>query len=97
MSEYQEDARSGWLASFFGGRGQAVLGTLLMLFTVGVFGVVARDAYISNFKDKSGVKRIIAKRWNERTLVFPIEGTDRAGRRATIALRRHRAVARSAR
>jgi hypothetical protein len=82
MSEYQEDARSGWLASFFGGRGQAVLGTLLMLFTVGVFGVVARDAYISNFKDKSGVKRIIAKRWNERTLVFPIEGTDRAGRRA---------------
>jgi hypothetical protein len=81
MSEYQ-DARSGWLASFFGGRGQAMLGVLLMLFTVGVFGVVARDAYISNSKDKSGVKRIIAKRWNERTLVFPIEGNDRAGRRA---------------
>lgn len=82
MSEYQEEMRPRGLASLFGGRFEVAVGVLIMLFTLGVFGVVAWDAYRSNFKDKSGVKRIIAKRWNERTLVFPIEGTDNAGRRA---------------
>jgi hypothetical protein len=82
VSEYQEEARPGLLASFFGGRFEAAIGVIVLLFTLGVFGVVARDAYLSNAKDKSGVKRIIAKRWNERTLVFPIEGADRSGRRA---------------
>jgi hypothetical protein len=79
--EYQQDRRSGWLASLFANR-ETAIGALIMLFTVGVFGVVARDAYVSNSKDKTGVRRIIAKRWNERTLVFPIEGVDKAGRRA---------------
>jgi hypothetical protein len=82
MSEYQEEARPGWLGALFGGRFEVAVGILVLLFTIGVFGMVARDAYFSNAKDKSGVKRIIAKRWNERTLVFPIEGADRAGRRA---------------
>ena len=82
MTDYQAEARPGWLASLFGGSFQVAIGALLMLFTLGVFGTVAWDAYLSNAKDKSGVKRIIAKRWNERTLVFPIEGTDKAGRRA---------------
>jgi hypothetical protein len=82
MSEYQEERRSGWLTSFFGASGEATIGTLVMLFTIGVFGFVVKDAIVSNSKDKTGVKRIIAKRWNERTLVFPIEGVDRSGRRA---------------
>jgi len=82
MSEYQEGARPGRLAAFFGARFEVAIGILVLLFTLGVFGVVARDAYLSNIKDKSGVRRIIAKRWNERTLVFPIEGTDRSGHRA---------------
>ncbi|AGK58904.1 hypothetical protein HYPDE_36163 [Hyphomicrobium denitrificans 1NES1] len=82
MTDYQAEARPGWLASLFGGSFNVVVGALAMLFTLGVFGTAAWDAYLSNSKDKSGVKRIIAKRWNERTLVFPIEGADKAGRRA---------------
>jgi hypothetical protein len=77
-SDYQEDRRSSG-SSF---NSQTIIGALILLFTVGVFGNVAWDAYISNSKDKTGVRRILAKRWNERTLVFPIEGADRAGRRA---------------
>lgn len=80
MSEYQEEDRA--RGSFFGVSSQTIIGALILLFTVGVFGNVAWDAYISNSKDKTGVRRILAKRWNERTLVFPIEGADRAGRRA---------------
>jgi hypothetical protein len=80
MSEYQEENRSG--GSFFGVGSQTIIGALILLFTAGVFGNVAWDAYISNNKDKTGARRILAKRWNERTLVFPIEGADRAGRRA---------------
>src|SRR5690606_27694121 len=68
--------------SLFGSGFNIAIGVLALLFSAGVFGTVAWDAYRSNAKDKSGVKRIIAKRWNERTLVFPIEGVDRAGRRA---------------
>jgi len=82
MTDYREDARPGWLASVFGGAFNAAIGAVALLFTLGVFGTVAWDAYLSNSKDKTGVKRIIAKRWNERTLVFPIEGADNAGRRA---------------
>ena len=51
-----------------------------MLFAFSVFGFVIRDAIVSNSKDKTGAKRIIATRWNERTLVFPIEGIDRSNR-----------------
>ena len=46
----------------------------------GVFGFVIRDAIVSSSKDKTGAKRIIATRWNERTLVFPIEGIDKSNR-----------------
>jgi hypothetical protein len=87
MSEYQQDSRSGWfrwLAPLFGGSVQAVVGALVMLFTVGVFGIVIKDAIVSNSKDKTGVRRIIAHRWNERTLVFPIEGVDKSGRHAVF-------------
>ena len=65
MSEYQRDSRSGWfqwLAPLFGGSVQAVVGALVMLFTVGVFGIVIKDAIVSNSKDKTGVRRIIAHR-----------------------------------
>ena len=85
MSEYHDDARSGWfgwLAPFFGPRREATVGALVMLFAIGIFGWVGADAYFSNAKDKTGVRRIIAQRWNERTLVFPIDGVDSAGRRA---------------
>jgi hypothetical protein len=71
-----------WLYRLFGHREEAIIGTLAVLFatTVGTF--VIKDAYFSTFKDKTGVQRIIANRWNDRTLVFPIEGFDAAGRRA---------------
>src|SRR3954447_26093480 len=82
MSEYQEDARSGLLSSLFGLPRETIVGGLILLFTFGVFGTVAWQAYYSGFRDKTGVRLIIAKRWNERTLVFPIEGVDRSGRRA---------------
>jgi hypothetical protein len=59
-----------------------IAGALILLFTLGVFGSVAWDAYLSADKDKTGVRRIFAKRWNDRTLVFPIDGVDRQGRRA---------------
>ncbi len=77
-SDYQEERRSSG-SSF---NSQTIIGALILLFTLGVFGDVAWDAYLSNSKDKTGVRRILAKRWNDRTLVFPIEGTDRSGRRA---------------
>ncbi|MET0407563.1 MAG: hypothetical protein ABW006_04260 [Hyphomicrobium sp.] len=81
MSEYQDDRRAdGGSRSLF----DLIVGGLILLFTVGVFGGVARDAYYSNAKDKTGVRRIIAHRWNDRTLVFPIEGTDRQGRAVTF-------------
>jgi hypothetical protein len=59
---------------------QTAIGVLVMLFAFGVFGFVIKDAIVSNSKDKTGAKRIIATRWNERTLVFPIEGVDRSNR-----------------
>lgn len=79
MFEYQQDAHgdAGSRPLF-----DMIAGILILLFTVGVFGSVAWDAFHANTKDKTGVRRVVAKRWNDRTLVFPIEGQDRAGRRA---------------
>ncbi|NOT72180.1 MAG: hypothetical protein HOP09_13175 [Hyphomicrobium sp.] len=65
-----------------GARHEALIGTLALLFTAGVSGLVIKDALLAGSKDKSGLRRIIAKKWNERTMVFPIEGTDSAGRSA---------------
>lgn len=79
MFEYQQDAHGdAGSRSLF----DMVAGVLIVLFTVGVFGSVAWDAFHANTKDKTGVRRVVAKRWNDRTLVFPIDGQDRAGRRA---------------
>lgn len=61
-----------------------ILGALILLFTVGVFGGVVRDAYYAMDKDKTGARRILPHRWNDRTLIFPIEGTDRGNRRAVF-------------
>ncbi|HET6390133.1 hypothetical protein [Hyphomicrobium sp.] len=82
MSEYQDEIYSGRprTKSVF----QGIAGALILIFTLGVFGSVGWDAYNSAGKDKSGARRILAKRWNDRTLVFPIEGVDRAGRRAVF-------------
>ena len=77
---FGKDSRSGWRGSLFGGSMQTAIGVLVLLFTIGVFGFVIRDAIVSSSKDKTGAKRIIATRWNERTLVFPIEGVDKSNR-----------------
>ncbi len=81
MSEYQHDeyAESGSRSYL-----DWIVGALILLFTLGVFTSVAWDAYRARDMDKTGVRRILAKRWNDRTLVFPIEGTDRQGRRAAF-------------
>ncbi|MBA2126929.1 hypothetical protein DLM45_11965 [Hyphomicrobium methylovorum] len=81
MSDYQIERREGGWSRFFGDRREVVLGLLILLFTVGVFGFVIKDALVAHNKDKSGVRHIIAKRWNDRTLAFPIEGADRHGKR----------------
>ncbi len=81
----QASSRAGWLDWFtrlFGAREEALIGALSMLLATGVAGFVIKDALLSKYKDKSGLQRIIAKKWNDRTLVFPIEGSDSAGRRA---------------
>lgn len=80
MSDVRQDSRSGWRGSLFGGSMQTAIGVLVLLFTIGVFGFVIRDAIVSSSKVKTGAKRIIATRWNERTLVFPIEGVDKSNR-----------------
>jgi hypothetical protein len=84
MSEIQQHAPSAQHPSFFGGKIESAIGILLMLFTAGVFGFVVKDAVLSNTKDKTGARHILAKRWNERTLVFPVDGTDKAGRRVAF-------------
>ena len=71
-----------WLYRFFGPRGEAWIGALALLFTTAVLGLTVKDAITSKYKDKTGVKRIIPTRWNERTMVFPIEGTDASGHHA---------------
>jgi hypothetical protein len=84
MSETQQHALSAQHPSLFGGKIESAIGILLMLFTSGVFGFVVKDAVFSNDKDKAGARHILAERWNERTLVFPIDGTDKAGRRVAF-------------
>jgi hypothetical protein len=71
-----------WLYRLFGARHEALIGTLALLFTAGVSGLVIRDALLSGAKDKSGLRRVVAKKWNDRTMAFPIEGKDSAGRNA---------------
>lgn len=73
---------AGWFNRFFGAGTETIIGALAIAFVATIAGLVIKDAIFSRFKDKSGVQRILAQRWNERTLVFPIEGTDAAGRRA---------------
>jgi hypothetical protein len=86
MSEYQQETRSGFGSfSLFSWSGvQAVIGALILIFTIGVFGFVIRDAIASYSKDNTGVRHILAHRWNERTLVFPIDGVDKSGRHAVF-------------
>jgi len=86
MSEYRQETRSGFGSfSLFSWDGvQAVIGALILIFTIGVFGFVIRDAIASYSKDKTGVRHILAHRWNERTLVFPIDGVDKSGRHAVF-------------
>lgn len=77
--------RAGWFDGLYrlmGSRSEALIGTLALLFTAGVTGLIIKDALLAGSKDKSGLRRIIAKKWNERTMAFPIEGTDKAGRSA---------------
>jgi hypothetical protein len=78
----REGGIMGFLHRLFGAREEAIIGLLTLLFATTVSAIVLKDAYFAKFKDKSGVQRILAKKWNERTLVFPIEGWDRAGKRA---------------
>jgi hypothetical protein len=78
-------ARAGWfdwLYRVFGNRYEPLIGMLALLFTAGVTGLVIKDALMSGTKDKSGLRRIVAKKWNERTMAFPIEGVDKAGHNA---------------
>ena len=81
--DHDEHDWLGWAYRLFGAHTREVLaGLLTLLFATATFGVVIKDAINAKYKDKTGVKRIIPVRWNDRTLVFPIEGTDRSGRRA---------------
>ena len=78
-------ARGGWfdwLYRLFGAQYEATIGALALLFALTVAGFVIKDALISTTKDKSGLRRVVAQRWNERTLVFPIDGTDKSGHHA---------------
>lgn len=81
---YARSGFAGWLYRIFGGRGETLIGLAALLFSLTVFGFVARDYYWSGITHKSGLERITAARWNERTLAFPISGRDDAGRRASF-------------
>lgn len=78
----REGGIMGFLHRLFGAREEAIIGLVSLLFATVITGLVLKDAYIARFKDKSGVQRITALKWNDRTLVFPIEGFDKAGKRA---------------
>ena len=78
---YNRASGSG-LSRLFGGGYESWLGLLALLFIAFVGGWIIKDAIVSNTKDKSGLQRVVAKRWNDRTLAFPIDGVDKAGRRA---------------
>lgn len=66
----------------FGARYETIIGALVLLFSLTIVGLVIKDAMLSSSKDKSGLERIAVQRWNDRTLVFPIEGRDSEGRQA---------------
>ncbi len=78
-------SRGGWiggLANLFGSRREAIIGALALLFAAIVGGFVVKDALLAMSGGKSGWLTITAQRWNERTMVFPIDGVDANGRRA---------------
>lgn len=78
----EQSRAAAWVARLFGAGRESFVGILIVLFTLIVFGFVAKDALLAYTKDKTGVRRIFAHRWNDRTLVFPIEGVDANGRKA---------------
>lgn len=90
QSNFQERYQYGYgqppkrrlMANFFGHGRESVIGVLIALFVAVVVGFVLKDALLANTKDKTGIRISQVQRWNERTLVFPIEGTDSSGRRA---------------
>lgn len=71
---HDNEAR-GFLNRLFGAREEAVAGLIALLFTLTIGAIVLKDAYFSQFMDKSGAQRISAKRWNERTVFRPGRGT----------------------
>jgi hypothetical protein len=77
-----ERERFAGIRRFFGQRYEALVGILVLFFSLAIAGIVIKDAILSSARDKSGLKRIVATRWNDRTLAFPIEGRDHAGRQA---------------
>ena len=77
----REGGIMGFLHRLFGAREEAIVGLVTLLFATAIAGYVLKDAYVARFKDKS-VQRITVSKWNSRTLVFPIEGWDKQGRRA---------------
>lgn len=80
--ELHREPRFRRLRRLFGARWEAFIGILALAFALTIGGIVIRDAVLATSKDKSGLRRIIANKWNDRTLAFPIEGQDRAGRLA---------------
>lgn len=80
--ERVERERFSGFERLFGARYESLIGILVLVFSLVIAGLVIKDAMQSSSKDKSGLKRVIAQRWNDRTLVFPIEGQDRDGRTA---------------
>ncbi|HPG89499.1 MAG TPA: hypothetical protein PLD46_07570 [Hyphomicrobium sp.] len=77
--------RAGWfsgLRRLFGARKEVLVGVLALLFSASIGSLIVRDAILSTSKDKTGLRRIIANKWNDRTLAFPIDGKDSAGRYA---------------
>ena len=83
----REGGIMGFLHRLFGAREEAIIGLLTLLFATTVAAIVLKDAYFATFKDKSGVQRILAKKWNERTLVFPIEGCGPPGQARAVRRR----------
>lgn len=72
----------GWLGRVFGHGREAIIGALALVFATTVFGFVIKDALFPNSGARSGWLTVAAQRWNDRTLVFPIDGVDANGRRA---------------
>ena len=82
QSAPQNTGRSSGIRRFFGGWVDTVIGIAALIFVGTVAGFVINDAILSDSKDKTGLKTVTVQKWNDRTLVFPIDGTDSAGRAA---------------